>query len=351
MKKYKVLLAAVLTAAVFSGCARDEGVSEDSADTSTDISSAVVGESSAVQSVPDNSADSSDGVDGSSSQQTSEPSDSGAQSGDPDATFLVGLAGDTILRSELSTIFSGDGTDVSPDMFSEDNFSGVLCDGFVYLAEPTGICRTSYDNADVFDSETMRFTDISESSKKDYKRVSVGDTFCGLTLTEAQVNFARGNDSTEFVLGDGSVKTGSELGFPEIYFMGGSASFSGQLALTGYICVAPEDAQELAPGEIIFVPSDCDCMLPVMGYRFDPDIGVVHIRRMGSYNGLVWDNEYSNILLGNAANTSADLSGVPADGSFVKASVTLENIKLVCGIGMMDNCTAQIADISVLSAE
>lgn len=359
MKKYQIILAVILAAAL-TGCAKEENIGNSGgSSTGTSSESSVQNSSSTdndgISSVSSTGSsdvsDNSNGFDSSDSTRNEDSAQPSGENGDPNATFLIGLDGSAILRSELSMIFTNDGTDGSAETFSEENFSGVLCDGFVYLAEPSGICRTSFDNEDVFDSEQMRFTDISESSKKDYKRVSVGETFCGLMLTEAQVNFARGNDSMEYTLGDGSIKLGSELGIPEIYFMGGSAKFSGQVALTGYISVATENDHGLAGGDIIFVPSGCECMLPVMGYRFDPDIGIVHMQRINSHNGLVWENEYGSIFLGNAADTTADLSDIPDDGSFVKASVTLDNISLTCGIGMMERFTADIADIEVFSAE
>lgn len=355
MKKYQIILALILAAAL-TGCAKDENSSDASTGTSSEssVQSGTSSDNGGVSSENSTSSESSSNVqdnpDSSTSTDESAPQSS-EENGDPDATFLVGLAGDTIMRSDLSMIFTNDGTDGSAETLSEENFSAVLCDGFVYLAEPTGICRTNFDNEDVFDSESIRFTDISESSQKGYKRVSVGETICGLTLSEAQVNFARGNDSVEYTLGDGSIKLGSELGFPEIFFMGGSASFSGQVTLTGYISVAAENDHGLMGGDIVFVPSDCECMLPVMGYRLDPDIGIVHFQRINSHNGLVWENEYGSIFLGNAANTAADLSDIPDDGSFVKASVTLNNISLTCGIGMMERISADIAELKVIQAE
>ena len=355
MKKYQIILALILAAAL-TGCANDENSSEASTGTSSESSvqgstSSDNGGVSSENSVSsESSSDVPDNSDSSTSADESTPQSS-EENGDPNATFLVGLAGDTIMRSDLSMIFTNDGTDGSAETLSEENFSAVLCDGFVYLAEPTGICRTNFDNEDVFDSESIRFKDISESSQKGYKRVSVGETICGLTLSEAQVNFARGNDSVEYTLGDGSIKLGSELGFPEIYFMGGSASFSGQVTLMGYISVAAEDDFGLMGGDIVFVPSDCECMLPVMGYRLDPDIGIVHFQRINSHNGLVWENEYGSIFLGNAADTTADLSDIPDDVSFVKASVTLDNISLTCGIGMMERISADIAELEVIQSE
>lgn len=350
MKKYRIILALILAAAL-TGCAKDETSSENSTSTSVPESSAPQNTSSdnnggvPQNSTPENSPDSS--TESSTESAPSEPETS-EETGDPENTFLVGLAGDVIRRSELSTIFTNDGTDGSPETFSEDNFSGVLCDGFVYLAEPTGICRTDYDNEDVFDSGAARFTDISEAPRKDYRKVEVGETFCGLTLTEAQVNFAHGLDGMEYVLGDGSTRLGSELGFPEIYFMGGMASFSGEVTMTGYMCVIAEDDRGVFAGDIIFVPSDCECTLPVMGYRLDPDSGIVHYPRLNSRNGMYWQNEYGYIALGNAESVSTDLSELPDDGSFAKVGVTFDNIRLTCGINMMESCTAEIVDIEVM---
>lgn len=359
MKKNRNILALTLTAALLTGCGNDNESSSGSSGTSSEstIQSTIISSGGSSRNDPESQdkpetsdigSDESPSSSEDSVPQTIETPVSSEEDTDPDATFLVGLAGDTISRSELSMIFTNNGSEGSPETFSKDIFSGVLCDGFVYLAEPSGICRTNYDNEDVFDSEAMRFSDISESSQKNYKRVTEGETICGLTLTEAQVNFARGNDSTEYTLGDGSTKLGSELGFPEIYFMGGSASFSGQVTLTGYISIAAEDEPGLMAGDIIFVPSGCECLLPVMGYRFDPDMGIVHYQRINSHNGLVWENEYGSIFLGNAYETTTDLSGIPDDGSYVKASVTLDNIELVCGIGMMEKYTAEIADLMIL---
>ncbi|MDE7361228.1 MAG: hypothetical protein K2N38_04785 [Oscillospiraceae bacterium] len=354
MKKYRIALALILAAAL-TGCAK-EGQSSD------DPSAALPDSSATESSVSDNggrpvdvssgdqssSESSSDSAASASSDESSEPHDPETSEPDPDATFLVGLAGDTIMRSDLGMIFTSDGTDGSPETFSEDNFSGVLCDGFVYLAEPSGVCRTSYDNADVFDSETARFTDVSRSSERDYKRIEVGETFCGLTLAEAQVNFAHGLDGNEYVLGDGSTKLGSELGFPEIYFMGGTAKFEGEVTLTGYICVAAEDEQSLMEGDIIFIPSDCECTLPVMGYRLDPDVGIVHYPRLNNRGDMYWQNDYGHIYLGSAYNTELDLSELPDDGSFAKVNVTFDGLKLTCGINMMESCTAELIGFEVL---
>ncbi len=346
MKKIRIILAFIL-AMTLTGCANNEqsSVVSGNSESSDNVST----ESSVIDSTDISSTDFENASENSSSSESSsessDPSEPSESETNPDETFLIGLDGKPILRSELSLIFSNDGTDGTPEDFSTDNFSGVVCNGFVYLAEPSGICRTNYDNADVFDSEMLRFTDISETPKKDYKRANVGDTFGGLTLIDAQINFAHGLDETEYTLGDGSVKYGSELGFPEIYFMGGMATFEGEVTMSGYICQAAQDEYSIMTGDIIFVPSDCECTVPVMSYRFDPDVGTAHYPRINTRDDLYWENDYGYVYLGNVNATEADVSMIPDDGTFAKVNVTFDNITLTCGIGMMDTFTANIVSI------
>lgn len=351
MKKFRIILAFILVMAL-TGCANGEkssvvsGNSESSGNVSTE--SSVIDNTGVSSTNTENSSESIPGESSSENSSDSSSSSSSETSGsetNPDETFLIGLDGKPILRSELSMIFSNDGSDGTPEDFSMDNFSGVVCNGFVYLAEPSGICRTNLDNADVFDSGAIRFTDVSEIPKKDYKRANVGDTFGSLTLTDAQINFAHGLDEMEFTLGDGSVKRGSELGFPEIYFMGGMAAFEGEVTMSGYICKATEDEYSIMTGDIIFVPSGCECTVPVMSYRFDPNVGTAHFPRINTRDDLYWENDYGYVYLGNVSGTTADVSAIPDDGSFAKVSVTFDNIVLTCGINMMDTFTANIVNI------
>ena len=348
MKKYRIL-SAVLAAALLCGCSDKEESSR--SNTSIVVSSA------------DNSSDVSSAVESSVSSDTginSEPAESSVQSSDDpdpepdpgpeppsgDETFLVGLAGDRILRSEITEVFSSDGSDVAPEDLTEDNFSAVLCDGFAYVARSGANARNSYDNAGVYDSGNMEFTDITSSPAKDYMRLEVGDTLCGLTLTEAQVNFARGLEQTAFQLNDGSVKMGAELDIPEIYFAAGSAKFDGELVMVGYICCVAEDEYGIGAGDIIFVPSDGEGDFPIMSYRIDGDNGFHYRPQVYSFSDLVWQNEFGYMYLGNAYDTTADLSYLPDDGSFVKVQVTVDNFELTCGVNFVNSVRAEIVDIA-----
>lgn len=321
MKTGRIILA-VLLAAALCGCSKKGGTSQgDSSGTQTSS------EVSNVQSEPVSSVGTgeSSSVGGNVSEPISEPVVSGVRE-----TFITGITGEKILTSEISLVYSNDGSEITPDGLTRENFSAVLCDGFAYLAEPSGLARNSADNADVFDSNLLQFSDVTPQPVSNYKRVNVGDSIGGLTLKEAQVNFA----------------SGKEMGLPDIAFVYSSAMFEGELTMTGYISRAAEDSYNFMTGDLMFVPSDGESTLPVMSYTYDEQLGYCHsLQYVSSGSGFTWLNEFGYIYLGNASETTADISGIPDDGSFVKVKVTIDNLMMSSGIDRGNVITAEIVDI------
>ena len=266
---------------------------------------------------------------------TSGSSDESSEIPDENQTKLVGLAGDRISKSEITQAFNADGS----TEYSDESFQSVLCDGFVYLAEPTIDSLNSVDNADIFDSETMTFAGMSADKIKNYRRVNVGDTISGLTVTAAQSNFAV--DSM-----DGFDKNALSEKFPEIYFNAGSCEFSGELTITGYACVIPEDEYGIESGTILIVPSG-KCPLPVMGYASDEESGIYHRANIGMHGDFIWAGEYGQINIGNINSVSADVSMLPTDGTFVKVTVTLDSIKMSGGVNFNNIATAEIVEMNL----
>lgn len=352
MGKYRILTA-VLAAALLCGCSDKENSSDNntsiiisSAPESSDVFSNGGGESSENSDTVENSQPVESSVQ-SSDEQPDPVSDPEPEIPSGDETFLVGLAGDRITKSEITTVFTNEGEGTAEDM-TEDNFSAVLCDGFVYVAGSAGASRNNRDNANSYDAGNMEFTDMPSVPMKDYVRLDVGDTLCGLTLREAQVNFARGLEQTSFQLEDGSYKTGAELDIPEIYFAGGTAKFDGELVMVGYMCCVAEDEYGIGTGDILFVPCDGEGSFPIMSYRIDGDNGFHHLTQIYSFNDLVWQNDYGYMYLGNAYDTSADISALPDDGSFVKVKVTVDNFELTCGVNFVNSVRAEIVDIATV---
>ena len=345
MKKYRILTA-VLIAALLCGCSKKE-----TSDTSTNTVSLTDSDNS---SNGNSSTNSGTGI-SSAPQESTTQSSSTEPVSEPDSrplneneTFLVGLAGDRILKSEITQVFTNDGSDCTPEDLTEDNFSAVLCDGFIYVATTNGSARNNRDNADVYDRGNMEFTDTSAVPNKNYSRLRVGGILGELILKEAQVNFACGTEQTEWELSDGSYKTGKELGLPEIYFAGGYAKFGGKLLMTGYICRVAEDQYGVGAGDIIFVPSDGEARFPILSYRFDGDNGFYHQPQVYALSDLVWENEFGYMYLGNVNDTTADISSLPSDGSFVKARVTVTDLELNCGVNFVNSVSAEILDIEEL---
>lgn len=321
MKKSRIILA-VLLAAALCGCSNKGG-------TSQDVSSGAQMSStgSDVQSDPESSnvTNESSSVGGNVSEPTSEPTVS-----DGTKTFITGITGERILTSEISLVYSNNGTEITPEGLTRENFSAVLCDGFAYLAEASGLARNSVDNADVFDSNNLQFSDVTPQPVANYKRVNVGESIGGLTLTQAQVNFA----------------SGMKLGLPDVAFVYCSAMFEGELTMTGYISRAAEDNYNFMTGDLMFVPSDGESTLPVMSYTYDEQLGYCHSPQyVSSGSGFTWLNEFGYIYLGNASGTTADLSGIPEDGSFVKVTVTMDKLMMSSGIDRGNTIQAEIIEI------
>lgn len=320
MKK-RVIIFAVLLAAALCGCSKKNGTS-DSEDSRAEIS------------IPESDVQSDPNVGGndesSSVRSVSEPV-SVTSEPDPRETFITGVMGEKILTTEISAVFSNNGAELTPAELTRETFSAVLCDGFAYLAEPSGLARNSIDNADVYDENTLQFSDVTPQPVSDYKRVNVGESIGGLTLKEAQVNFA----------------SGAEMGLPDVAFVYGSAMFEGELTMTGYISRAVEDTYNFMTGDLMFVPSNGESTLPIMSYTYDGQLGYCHAPQyVSSGSGFTWFNEFGYIYLGNAADVTADISMIPDDGSFVKVRVTFDNLIMSSGIDRGNVITAEIVDIN-----
>lgn len=305
--KRNTLLFAVLLSLLFTGCS-DNGTSE--------------------------SGSSAESTSQTESTSTSSSSDESSEIPDESHTKLVGLAGDRISKSEITQVFNADGS----SEYSDDAFQSVVCEGFVYLAEPTLNNLNSIDNADVFDEDTKNFEGMSADKLKNYKRVNVGDTISGLTVTAAQSNF--GADSI-----DGYDKNTLCESFPEIFFNAGNCELSGELTMTGYACIIPEDEYGIESGTIMFVPSG-KCPLPVMGYASDENNGVYHCANVGMHGDFTWAGEYGQINIGNINTVSADVSALPEDGTFVKVIVTVDSIRLSGGVNFNNIAAANVVELN-----
>lgn len=254
--------------------------------------------------------------------------------------FLVGLAGDKIPAENFITDMTG---------ITRKNFTSCKVKG-TYVAMPNGIFRTSLDNPDVFDKENNRFTDIPEEKKKDFIRVEAGDEVCGFKVKNAISDFAADGAMRPYQLEDGTIKKGTELGIPEIYFNHGELELEGSVEMTGYISISAEDVYGVNVGDIRFIPTECKPAMPVLYYTFDPADGFYHDAGNCFMDGdIVYANEYGCgcFRLGNKSTASADLSSIPDDGSFVKAKVVVKNISMSSTIDWFTKVSGELASVQV----
>lgn len=320
MKKTKAILALIL-AATLCGCG---AVEEDSSfggesSSSTSSSSSTAGSSSSSFS------------ESSSTESSSESEPESKPTGNE--TFLTGLAGDTILKTDIKQIFVPEGVSADIDNFSEENFSSVLCMGFIYASEPKNIFRTNLDNPDVYNEADYSFSDVALDKDNDYIRLNVGESMCGMTLTFAETNFARTDEQT--------MQT-----YPGSYFCYGSCEFSGEVELEGYINIHQDDGSYTAfKGDVNFVPTSGE--IPVVNYRVDPENGIYHTLMPGAENNLVWLNEYGAIYLGNVdSDDSLKSLGIPDSSEFVKCKIVVDKLTYTSSTQMMPRVEARIVSFN-----
>lgn len=245
-------------------------------------------------------------------------------------TKITGLDKYSIFTSQITDYKDKNG---ESGLYSDDDMSIVICDDFAYVSAPSDICYTSYENADIYNEESMTFSGVSEKKLQDYVRINVGDTVNGLTVKSAKTMFIDDDMGlTEMALGK--------------YFKACECTFDGEMELTGYVCIFPEDGYGVQTGDILFVPGG-SCNLPVMSYNKDFELGTYHTYYYGNSLGMTWVNQYGQIFLGNADTCSADLSALPTDGTFTKVKVLVNNISMSSAVDWQDIIQAEILSVTV----
>ncbi len=239
---------------------------------------------------------------------------------------LYGVIGDKIEVDEITEVHKYEG--------DSEEWRNAGCDGFVYLAEPTGINYNSIDNADSFNSEDNSFDGSPEESSAVYKRYKVGDEICGLTVKEASVYFTNTEDSEQF---NGQ------------YFKGGSVSFEGEKQLTGYLIILSEELYGIGgTGDIIFIPDNGSQTLPVLNYNeSDAEKGIYSnvlsfSVTIGSFS---YKNEYRAVSCGNIDSYESSWFLGEEHNKPIKVSVTLEDINISSSIDWITSYSAKIKDI------
>lgn len=334
MKKYSAVL---LTAALLLvGCAENK---EENQNSSGEISSVLSDstssssiETSQTSQVSQIASDSSDSV----------PDES---SSEPLPFPLFGADNVQITFGDVTEMLDKEGNALTRETLEDTKWEEITCGGFAYLAEPT-ISLNSADDAELYDPETMLFSGAPDYTDTEYKRYKVGDKFGELTVTSAETVFSR----IDYEEKDG-VLTTEQIKADGMSFAGMlrkcSAEFDGTVTMTGYmrVCVSEYGVEE---GEVLFVPDKDSLVLPVINFHVDRDTD--------TFNTAVWQwpvkdfayaTEYPTIRLGNI-NKGVDISGIPADGTSTKVSVTVTNISMFCDTHMSSFIDGEIVSVEAL---
>lgn len=101
---------------------------------------------------------------------------------------IIGIVGDKVKPSDITEIHGENNTLLTLEQLTPTNWEYLRCD-FAYAAPSTGICYTSIDNADIYDSEALMFRDAPRLAPSEYRRLKAGDEICGLTVKSASTDF------------------------------------------------------------------------------------------------------------------------------------------------------------------
>ncbi len=203
----------------------------------------------------------------------------------------------------------------------EDNWAYVICNGYAYMEEAKGFFGTDK-------------TDMQQSFTTELKKLQVGDTIGELTLVDAHTAFFNeyaGNDPP--------------------YFEGCSARFEGTVSMRGKCRIIPEDGDFLSKGEILFIPDENSCKIPLMSSIFLPDASPLRDSVLSSFSDGVstYYSEYPReILLGNVSDyPQLDFSSFPSDGTYADVEVTVNNVLVRSELNLMAGTSANLLSCEV----
>lgn len=227
--------------------------------------------------------------------------------------------------------------DITKKEISEDGrVMYVKCDGFVYLAEPTGACFNSVENPDLFDGVNFVFKGSAPSAAV-YKRYNVGDSICGLTVATASTVFMPGMTPSSH---------------EEKYFNLGSVTFDGSASLTGYLIILTDYEYAVGDeGDVIFIPDGKSQTLPILNYnKVSDERGVYsdYVERCFSLAGLAYQSEYPFVHCGNVSNYGSAMFAHIEENTPTPVRITIDNIIMNSSIEWFAKIAVTIDEMDIL---
>ncbi len=328
-KKYFAIVGLALAVAFSSACVGNQPAENGSSEYSSAVSAPNGGTSSRYsESFTENVSENVS----SNSSTVSEPVTSAPKS---EPTILIGMDGKPVYAHEIAEIRNDNYELVTIDKLTADNeYTGAVCNGFAYLKESTGITFNMHDNPELF-GDGYEFKGEYPVNTNEWKRVNVGDTICGLTLSKAE---------TRFQIPD---KRHDRYDFPEKYYDGASSTyeFDGELTMTGYLFADSRNPYDRDGGMLFFDFGDKPLPLKAMNANAD-ESGFDANFNVGAIYGtnFLGASESSFIQFDKTLpETGVDMTGIGI-GDLVKAKVTISHLTLSANAAY-----AHLEDVEVLS--
>lgn len=265
-----------------------------------------------------------------SSDTESTPQQSETQLSKGEPTIFVGPDGETIYSSEVTDM---EGIDIEGKTVAEitetDYYTSIICDGFQYFTEPSGISYNNYENSELFDD--ILYIGEPLENKNECKRVNVGDEICGLKLANAVTQFDI--QYYEDSMGPNYVD-GCYFGDGDRRYV---AEFEGTITIKGFLGINAPNIYEPDGGYMTFTPTESK--LPILGNTSEfYEVTNYVAKQYSVYSDMI------DIGCGSLQDLSCDTAGLqPGDVVFV--SLTLSDIKYIYA----NTISAEIQNIELLS--
>ena len=226
-----------------------------------------------------------------------------------EVTVFTGPDGIPIYTEEITSI---EGTEkTAAELTKTDYGTSVICEGFQYFTEPSGVEYNNYQNSEMFDD--YLFIGETPENKKECRKVKVGEEICGLKLIDAV---------SEFKIDDYDDT-------PEPYYYDGYmfadvtqrplAKLDGSVTIEGFLGVTSRNDYEPDGGLMFFNPTESK--LPVLGEQ-----SVFYERSNYVGSSCITYGDMPEIQCGNIRDLSCSTAGLDiGDVAFVR--ITLCNIE------------------------
>lgn len=212
--------------------------------------------------------------------------------------------------------------DITNIEYYDGDIWNAHCEGFAYLAEPTGIGFNSIENEDLYNSAEHTFSGAPEASSAEFKRYNAGDSICGLTITYAGTDFSN--------------RMFSEDIHPESCFTGCMVMFDGSITLTGYVVILVDEEYAVGgEGDVIFIPDNDSQILPILNYDYiSKERGVYSSlpESCRTAGGVTCQSEYSFGMCGNISEYDSGMFAAIEPNTPTKVKITADNISMDSGI-------------------